>query len=146
MVSDGGGFMRGCAMDIPAYVASGPTGTGTWGWDFDGSYGDWYGGHELGHTYGRGHANFCGAGGGPSYPYAGGRISPSLTGNTALYGFDISTRADLWARLERRDDLLRLRVAERLHLRGADELLPDAPHRRARAEPPRPSTRPTGCW
>jgi hypothetical protein len=92
MVSDSAGFMRGCAMDIPSYVASGPTGTGTWGWDFDGSYGDWYGGHELGHTYGRGHANYCGAGGGPSYPYTSGRISPSLTGNTALYGFDISTR------------------------------------------------------
>jgi hypothetical protein len=80
-------------MDIPSYVASGPTGTGTWGWDTDGSYGDWYGAHELGHTYGRGHANYCGAGGGPAYPYASGRISPSLTGNTALYGFDISTRA-----------------------------------------------------
>ena len=93
MVSDGAGFMRGCAMDIPAYVASGPTGTGTWGWDFDGSYGDWYGGHELAHTYGRGHANYCGAEGGPAYPYTGGRISPSLTGNTALYGFDIGTRA-----------------------------------------------------
>jgi len=93
MVSDGAGFMRGCAMDIPAWVASGPTGTGTWGWDFDGSYGDWYGGHELGHTYGRGHANYCGAGGGPAYPYTSGRISPSLTGNTALYGFDIGTQA-----------------------------------------------------
>jgi len=93
MVSDAAGFMRGCAMDIPSHVASGPTGTGTWGWDYDGSYGDWYGGHELGHTYGRGHANYCGAGGGPSYPYTGGRISPSLTGNTALYGFDIGTWA-----------------------------------------------------
>jgi hypothetical protein len=93
MVSDVGGFMRGCAMDIPASVASGPTGTGSWGWDFDGSYGDWYGAHELGHAFGRGHANYCGAGGGPSYPYTGGRISPSLTGNTAIYGFDIHTRA-----------------------------------------------------
>jgi hypothetical protein len=93
MVSDAVGFMRGCAMDIPSYVASGPTGPGTWGWDTDGSYGDWYGGHELAHTYGRGHANYCGAGGGPAYPYTGGRISPSLTGNTALYGFDIGNRA-----------------------------------------------------
>lgn len=69
LVIDTAGFMRGCAAGIPAYIASGPTGTGNWGWDFDGSYGDWYGAHELGHTYGRGHANFCGAEGGPSYPF-----------------------------------------------------------------------------
>lgn len=93
MVDDRGSFMRGCAIAIPGVVASGPTGTGTWGWDSDGSYGDWYGGHELAHDWGRGHANYCGAGGGPGYPYPGGRISPTLTGNTALYGFDIGTRA-----------------------------------------------------
>lgn len=93
MVDDRGGFMRGCAMDIPHYIASGPTGTGTWGWDTDGSYGDWYGGHELAHTYGRFHAEYCGAGGGRAYPYVGGRISPSTTGNTAIYGFDIGNRA-----------------------------------------------------
>jgi len=90
MVDDGGDFMRGCAKGIPAYTAAGPTGSSTWGWDFDGSYGDWYGGHELGHTYGRYHAMFCGAGGGIPYPYPSGRISPSLTGNSAIYGFDIS--------------------------------------------------------
>ncbi len=92
MVDDRGDFMRGCALGIPSSVASGPTGTGTWGWDTDGSYGDWYGGHELAHTFGRFHAEFCGAGGGTSYPYTSGRISPSLTGNNALYGFDIGTR------------------------------------------------------
>lgn len=92
MVDDGGGFMRGCAMGIPHHIASGPTGTGTWGWDFDGSYGDWYGGHELAHTYGRYHAEFCGAGGGVAYPYANGRISPVLSGNTAIYGFNIGTK------------------------------------------------------
>lgn len=77
-VDDGAGnlthFMRGCA-DIPGtefddsvpvlwppdrepvYVGSGPTGA-TWAshtWDKDGSWGDWYGGHELGHTYRRFH-------------------------------------------------------------------------------------------
>lgn len=93
MVSDAVGFMRGCAIDIPGSVASGPTGSSTWGWDFDGSYGDWYTGHELGHTYGRGHANFCGASDGPSFPYSSGRISPVLTGNSAIYGFDIGNRA-----------------------------------------------------
>jgi hypothetical protein len=93
MVDDGGDFMRGKAAGIPGSIASGPTGSGTAGWDFDGSYGDWYGGHEIGHTRGRFHAEFCGAGGGTSYPYPGGRISPSLTGAGAIYGFDITTRA-----------------------------------------------------
>jgi hypothetical protein len=88
LVSDGGKFMRGCVPQIPSLVGSGPTGPGTWGWDFDGSYGDWYGGHEIAHAFGRGHANFCGAGGGPSYPYPNGRISPSTVGNTAMFGFD----------------------------------------------------------
>ena len=65
MVADNAGFMRGCAVGV---VASGPTGTSDWGWDFDGTYGDWYGGHELGHTYGRGHANFCRRRGRPALP------------------------------------------------------------------------------
>ncbi|MEI6179182.1 MAG: hypothetical protein WCP31_00415, partial [Chloroflexales bacterium] len=93
MVDDGGGFMRGKAAGIPGTIAAGPTGSGDWGWDLDGSYGDWYGGHEIGHTRGRYHAEFCGAGGGANYPYTGGRISPVLTGNSAIYGFDITTRA-----------------------------------------------------
>jgi hypothetical protein len=93
VVDDGGGFMRGKAAGIPGTIAAGPSGTDNWGWDFDGSYNDWYGGHEIGHTRGRSHANFCGAGGGGAYPYTSGRISPALTGNTAIYGFDITTRA-----------------------------------------------------
>ncbi|PDV99238.1 BACON domain-containing protein [Candidatus Chloroploca asiatica] len=95
MVDDGGGFMRGKALGIPGKVSSGPTGTpsGSWGWDTDGSYGDWYGGHEIAHSLGRSHAEFCGAGGGVAFPYPSGRISPDLTGNTAIYGFDIETRA-----------------------------------------------------
>ncbi|MFV9503361.1 MAG: PKD domain-containing protein [Oscillochloridaceae bacterium umkhey_bin13] len=94
IVDDGGGFMRGKALGIPGRVSSGPTGTpgGSWTWDTDGSYGDWYGGHEIAHSLGRFHAEFCGAGGGESFPYANGRISPSLTGNTAIYGFDITNR------------------------------------------------------
>ncbi len=91
MVSDAGGFMRGCSP-VPGFAASGPTGAGDQGWDFDGSYGDWYGAHELAHAYGRGHANFCGAEGGPPYPYPGGRISPLPKGASAIYGFDVSTR------------------------------------------------------
>ncbi|MBK9714255.1 MAG: hypothetical protein IPO81_23555 [Kouleothrix sp.] len=95
MVDDGGGFMRGKAAGIPGTIASGPTGTpgGSFSWDTDGSYGDWYGGHEIGHTRSRYHAEFCGATGGAAYPYPNGRISPALTGATALYGFDILNRA-----------------------------------------------------
>jgi hypothetical protein len=93
VVDDGGGFMRGKAAGIPGTIAAGPSGTDNWGWDFDGSYNDWYGGHEIGHTRGRYHAEFCGAGGGAAYPYPSGRISPDLTGNGAIYGFDITTRA-----------------------------------------------------
>ncbi|MDX1665459.1 MAG: hypothetical protein R3272_16850, partial [Candidatus Promineifilaceae bacterium] len=104
IVDDEGGFMRGKALDIPSDIAAGPTGDTdthaagdqvedwTWGWDYDGSYGDWYGGHELGHTQGRWHAEFCGAADGKSYPYTGGRISPALSGDNALYGFDIRDR------------------------------------------------------
>ena len=93
VVDDGGGFMRGKAAGIPGTIAAGPSGSSNWGWDFDGSYNDWYGGHEIGHTRGRYHAEFCGAGGGVPYPYTNGRISPALTGSTAIYGFDITTRA-----------------------------------------------------
>ena len=82
LVSEGSGgfFMRGLASGIPtapdpSTVASGPTGTNTWGWDTDGSYGDWYTGHELGHTFGRFHAMFCGAAGGAPYPFVNGQLS-----------------------------------------------------------------------
>jgi hypothetical protein len=106
MIDDGGGFMRGCASEAPGFVASGPTGVpganvnpaDSSTWDFDGSYGDYYGGHELAHTYGRQHANFCGAEGGVPYPYPAGRISPDFTfGNQSsivaqIFGFDIATR------------------------------------------------------
>lgn len=52
-----GDFMRGLGG---GYIASGPTGNAVgsdWGWwDTDSSsYGDWYAGHEIGHTWNRGH-------------------------------------------------------------------------------------------
>jgi hypothetical protein len=94
MVTDEGGFMRGCAAGIPAYVASGPTGSGTWGWDFDGCYGDWYGGHELGHAYGRHHTLCSGTEGGPdlNYPYPGGRIGGVGFLYNMYYGWDVRDR------------------------------------------------------
>jgi hypothetical protein len=92
LVSDANGanFMRGLASGIPgtadpSTVASGPTGSDTWGWDVDGSYGDWYTGHELGHTFGRFHAEFCGASGGAPYPFVNGQLSNA---DGAFVGFD----------------------------------------------------------
>ena len=98
LVHDRGAFMRGCTAGIPGPIASGPTGSATWGWDLDGSYGDWYAGHELAHTYGRFHAEFCDAGGGADYPYPFGRISPPNPIRSRIYGFDISTR-DVYSHL-----------------------------------------------
>ena len=54
---------------IPGPSRPARPGPGRFGWDTDGSYGDWYSGHELGHTFGRFHAEFCGAGGGAAYPF-----------------------------------------------------------------------------
>jgi hypothetical protein len=97
LVADGGGFMRGCAAGIPqspdpSTVASGPTGTGTWGWDTDGSYGDWYTGHELGHTYGRFHiGSGCGeSADDPSYPFPHGQLANP---DDAFVGFDVGDPA-----------------------------------------------------
>lgn len=54
-ISDAAGFFpRGQACCKPN-VSTGPAGSGTWGWDNDGSYADWYAAHEIGHTLGRGH-------------------------------------------------------------------------------------------
>jgi hypothetical protein len=57
IVGDGGGFMRGCAP-IGGHFGSGPAGP-PGGWDTDTTYGDWYGGHELGHTFERKHPGQC---------------------------------------------------------------------------------------
>jgi hypothetical protein len=93
LVSDAGFFMRGCAAGIPSSpspstVASGPTGPATWGWDVDGSYGDWYGGHELGHTYGRRHPGFCGETQSDleNYPFDNGQLANS---DASFAGFDV---------------------------------------------------------
>lgn len=95
MVADSGFFMRGKASDIPrparlGVVASGPTGPNTFSWDFDGSYGDWYGGHELAHTLGRFHAEFCNAGGGAPYPFANGQLSDA---DERFVGIDVGDPA-----------------------------------------------------
>jgi hypothetical protein len=92
IVADGGGFMRGFAAGIPgtpdpSVVASGPTGPSTFGWDNDGSYGDWYGGHELGHTLGRFHPGFCGeTADDPAYPFTAGQLANN---DGAFVGLDV---------------------------------------------------------
>jgi translation initiation factor IF-1 len=101
MVANGGGFMRGCASSPPApagptAVASGPTGS-PFGpgptpvnvvGDTDGSFGDWYGGHELAHTFGRLHPGFCNGNSAsdPSFPFPNGQIS---TNDGAFTGLDV---------------------------------------------------------
>lgn len=91
MVSDGYAFMRGCAS---IEAASGPAGAGDWDWDFDGTYADWYGGHELAHTYGRPHTlgelpGGCGEKN-TVKQHANGTISATIDifNRKAIFGFD----------------------------------------------------------
>ena len=102
LVSDGPGglrFMRGRASGIPgspnpAVVASGPTGTRSFGWDHDGVYGDWYTAHELGHTFGRRHPGFCRQSvDDAAYPHAGGQLADPAS--KAYVGFDVGDGAAL---------------------------------------------------
>jgi hypothetical protein len=103
MVSQAGGFMRGCSPTSPSWVASGPI-TATL---------EWYGSHELGHAYAQPHTRgtqpppcgdcstdncgpwgTCGCEGEPGWKgYTDGNISPTQDGSSpsALYGFDIET-------------------------------------------------------
>jgi hypothetical protein len=97
LVADAGGFMRGCANAIPsapnpAAVASGPVGPDDFGWDKDGSYGDWYTGHELGHTFGRKHiGSGCGeTSDDPQYPFPAGQLSGA---GGDFVGFDVGDSA-----------------------------------------------------
>lgn len=100
MVSDEGGFMRGCANGLPGFASSGPTGKPRTNpdaflgsWDTDGSFGDWYGAHEIAHNLNRRHAEFCGARGGVAFPNPDGSISPTTTGPNTVFGTDLITGA-----------------------------------------------------
>ena len=91
MISDAAGpFPRGLALGGTSNSV-GPVGIprGGTAWDTDTTYGDWYAGHEIAHTLGRGHpsqGNWCGhSASDPAYPYAGARIGP---GNGSVEGFD----------------------------------------------------------
>lgn len=91
----GSNFMRGLAFAIPAQprpdtVASGPAGVPNgWNGDRDASYADWYGAHELGHTFGRFHPGFPPGGqdaSDPTFPYPNGQIS---TNDDRFVGIDV---------------------------------------------------------
>jgi hypothetical protein len=82
LAADSGGFMRGWAANIPSapdpsVVASGPAGPVGFAWDTDGSYADWYTGHELAHTFGRFHPGFCSGNShdDPNFPFPNGQIA-----------------------------------------------------------------------
>ncbi len=94
MIDDEGGFMRGRATSKKP-VSSGPTGAAWW-WESDDSFGDWYGGHEIGHTLDRKHVLCDGdeKGWDRNYPHSGGLISGATTGNGAFFGFDIGNPVD----------------------------------------------------
>lgn len=95
MIADTGGFFpRGQALYNKTSV--GPSGTPCspfslgCGWDTDGSYADWYAGHEIGHSLGRNHpspsASLCGnSASDAGYPYANGQLS---SGAATYFGFD----------------------------------------------------------
>jgi hypothetical protein len=103
MISDRAGhFPRGQASGS-GNVSSGPAGSGDWGWDSDGTYADWYAGHEIGHTLGRSHpykgstldTGVCNQGPDDgaldqNYPYQDGRLAsiPST-----MWGFDVGDDA-----------------------------------------------------
>ena len=83
--SGDGFFMRGCS-NIGGRFGSGPAGSGTFGWDNDGSYADWYGGHEIGHMFDRLHPD-----GGcedsdddDNFPYLGGEIGNTTFDNQGV--------------------------------------------------------------
>jgi hypothetical protein len=96
-------FMRGCSLaisDAPdaSVVAAGPAGIGfpdeeRFRWDTDGSYADFYGAHELGHTFGLRHVDACRLTGDEPAPVPpdSGRVGSPSSGVT---GFDPATRAE----------------------------------------------------
>jgi hypothetical protein len=97
LVSNQGNFMRGCAgLPLGTPIASGPSGApagpnipSNASGDSDASFADWYGGHELAHTFGRKHPGFCftNSKDDASFPYPNGQISDATERSFA--GLDV---------------------------------------------------------
>jgi hypothetical protein len=102
VVSNQGFFMRGCAAQDKngnfLTSASGPSGVPAsvtiGAGDTDASFGDWYGGHELGHTFNRFHPGFCGESTDDllAFPYPKGQISDAKERSFA--GLDVGDTAN----------------------------------------------------
>jgi hypothetical protein len=105
LVGNGLMKMRGCSAvppsPDPSAVGSLPTGAPTDAHrpgdsqnDMDASFADYYGGHELAHTFGRKHPGFCGSNthDDPSFPYPNGQISDGS--EDSFFGFDIGDAAN----------------------------------------------------
>jgi hypothetical protein len=98
LVCDQSDFFRGAANAVPPApapntIAVGPCGKPKTGsWDSDGSYGDWYGAHELAHTFGRNHPGFCQNQGrvDAQFPHSNGHISDA---GQDCVGFDVGDSA-----------------------------------------------------
>jgi hypothetical protein len=98
LVSDAssGLFFRGAAKDVPqtadpTIVAVGPAGDprqySAFKWDKNRTFGDWYGAHELAHTFGRFHPGFCNQDASDQrFPYSDGRIGDGAHGD--MVGLD----------------------------------------------------------
>ena len=103
LVFDGGPLwfqMVGCCCNSGA--SSGPAGQGFGGsnrfaWDRDGSYADWYAGHEIGHGYGQCHPGYCRgqtvdtSSHCGTYPYPNGYIGGTAGDPQRYYGLDVET-------------------------------------------------------
>jgi hypothetical protein len=97
--ANGANFMRGRAMGIPQTpqpdtVAAAPCGTPNgFAGDNDLSYADWYGAHELGHTFGRFHPGFPVGqqdASDPAFPFQNGQLSNA---DRKFVGYDFGDTA-----------------------------------------------------
>lgn len=106
----GPNYVEGCSNVVPldapdpTTIGFAPTGPWSWGWDADGSYGDWKAGHEIGHTLGRLHLESAGRNPPPAAPQVvcvvptsyvdalrppkEGMVSPEFPNEPEYVGFD----------------------------------------------------------